>query len=159
MCRWQGKQGIRLGFETQSSCHQKSKTGVSVSQQKGLMSGKTLKKKSVHNWNVYTTKNWPFSSKEVSITLAIKFSRNTQSWQHCHFWTTSNGNELETVKTQINFNANLHLSWHFEFKLKWLIPLSNLFSNFRNTKMPTLPNLYIAGKLVWETINFSHWLF
>ena len=33
------------GFETQRRCHQKSKTGVSVAPQKGLMSSKNLKKK------------------------------------------------------------------------------------------------------------------
>ena len=30
----------------------------------------------------------------------------------------SNGNKFETVKNQICFNANLHLTWDFEFKLK-----------------------------------------
>ena len=36
-----------------------------------------------------------------------------KSWQRSHFCTTSKGNKLETVKTWINFNANLHLN------LKW----------------------------------------
>ena len=34
------KGGINLCFETQGRCHQKSKTGVSVAPQKGLMSSK-----------------------------------------------------------------------------------------------------------------------
>ena len=34
------KHGIHYGFETQSRHHQKSKTGVSVAPQKGLMSPK-----------------------------------------------------------------------------------------------------------------------
>ena len=37
------KPGIHLGFEIQSRHHQKSKTGVSVASQKGLMSSKNLK--------------------------------------------------------------------------------------------------------------------
>ena len=41
---------------------------------------------------------------------AVEFSRNTQSLQHCHFCTTSNWNELETVKSWISFNSNLCLS-------------------------------------------------
>ena len=32
------KQGIHPGFEAQGRCHQKSKTGVSVTQRKGQMS-------------------------------------------------------------------------------------------------------------------------
>ena len=119
-----------------------------------------LKKKSVHNWKVYTTKIDHFHQRKSALQWQSSFLAIHKVGKNCHFWKTSNGNKLETVKTQINFNANLHLSWHFEFKLKWLIPLSNLFSNLRNTKMPTLPNLCIAGKLVWETIRskFSHWL-
>ena len=38
------KRGIHPGFETQGRRHQKSKTGVSVAQQKGLMSFKNFKK-------------------------------------------------------------------------------------------------------------------
>ena len=38
-----------------------------------------------------------------------EFSRNTQSWQHWHFCTTSNVNKLETVKNLMNFKVNLHL--------------------------------------------------
>ena len=38
------KQGIHPGFETQSRHHQKSKTGVSLAPQKGLVSSKKLKK-------------------------------------------------------------------------------------------------------------------
>ena len=36
--------GIHPGFETQGKCYQKSKTGVSVAPQKGLMSSKNFKK-------------------------------------------------------------------------------------------------------------------
>ena len=39
------KRGIHPGFETQGRRHQKSKTGVSVVQQKGFMSSNNLKKK------------------------------------------------------------------------------------------------------------------
>ena len=39
------KLGIHPGFETQGRHHQKSKTGVSVASQKGLMSPKMLYKK------------------------------------------------------------------------------------------------------------------
>ena len=39
------KRGINPGFETQGRHHQKSKTGVSVAPQKGLMSSKNFKKK------------------------------------------------------------------------------------------------------------------
>ena len=39
------KQGIHPGFETQERSHQKSKTGVSVAPQKGLMCSKNLEKK------------------------------------------------------------------------------------------------------------------
>ena len=38
------KRGIHPGFETQGRCHQKSKTGVSVAPQKGLVSSKFKKK-------------------------------------------------------------------------------------------------------------------
>ena len=41
-------QGIHPGFETQSRCHQKSKTVVSVTPQKGLMSSKFFFKKKNH---------------------------------------------------------------------------------------------------------------
>ena len=57
----------------------------------------------------------------------VEFSRNTQSWQCWHFCTTSNGNELETVKNWIRCIANLYLSRYFKFKLKWLIPISKFF--------------------------------
>ena len=50
--------------------------------------------------------------------LVVEFSYNTQSWQCWHLCTTSNGNKLETIEGQISFNANLHLLWHFELKLK-----------------------------------------
>ena len=36
------KQGIHPGFENQGRCHQKSKTGVSVAPQKGLVSSKKI---------------------------------------------------------------------------------------------------------------------
>ena len=39
------RKGIHPGFETQGRHHQKSKTGVTVAPQKGLMSSKTSKKK------------------------------------------------------------------------------------------------------------------
>ena len=39
------KWGIHPGFETQGRCHQKSKTGVSVAPQKGLVSFKRVLKK------------------------------------------------------------------------------------------------------------------
>ena len=38
-------EGIHPGFETQGRHHQKSKTGVSVAPQKGLVSYKNLRKK------------------------------------------------------------------------------------------------------------------
>ena len=47
------------------------------------------------------------------------------------FCTTSNANKLETVKSQISFNVNLHFSWCFELKSKSLFPLSNSLSNFQ----------------------------
>ena len=41
------KREIYPGFETQGSCYQNSKTGVSVAPQKGLMFSKHLKKKTL----------------------------------------------------------------------------------------------------------------
>ena len=38
-------EGIHSGFETQGKCHQKSKTGVSMAPQKGLVSYKKIFKK------------------------------------------------------------------------------------------------------------------
>ena len=46
---------------------------------------------------------------------SIEFSRNTQSWQCCHFCTTSNVNKLETVKDLVHFKVNLQLSWCYKF--------------------------------------------
>ena len=51
------KQGILSNFETQGRCHQKSKTGVPLAQQKGLVSSKTqnktkTKNKQIHWWLV-----------------------------------------------------------------------------------------------------------
>ena len=40
-------QGIHPGFETWGRCHQKSKTKVSVAPEKGLMSYKNFKKKTL----------------------------------------------------------------------------------------------------------------
>ena len=75
----------------------------------------------------------------------FEFSRNTQSWQCWHYCTTLNGNKLVIVTSWINFNANVHLSWHFEPKYGQLcLPW---FSNVSKTKMPTLPTLCIIGKL------------
>ena len=42
-----GSEGIQPGFETQGRRHQKSKTGLSVAPQKGLLSSKNFKKKSI----------------------------------------------------------------------------------------------------------------
>ena len=47
------KQGIHPGFETQGRCHQKSKTGVSVSSQKGPVSSKFFLKKHDPNEHSY----------------------------------------------------------------------------------------------------------
>ena len=69
----------------------------------------------------------------------FEFSRNTQSWQHWHLCTISIGNKLEMVKSQLSFNANLHLPWYFELKLKWLILLSNMSSS--NTKNANIANV------------------
>ena len=40
----------------------------------------------------------------------IDFSSNTQSWQCCHFCTTSNENILEVFANEINFTKNVHSS-------------------------------------------------
>ena len=81
------------------------------------------------------------------INPVIRVSRNTQSWQHWHFWTTSNGNKLETVESQISFSANLNLSRCFELKPTYfsilLILKCNQYKNinfanlvyFRKTRM------------------------
>ena len=72
-----------------------------------------------------------------------EFWRSTQqSWEHWHFFTTSNENKLEIVESWSNFNASRHLPWCFEFILKWLMSLSYL----SNTRMPTLSALCITGK-------------
>ena len=60
--------------------------------------------------------------------------------------TTYNRNKLRMVARWINFNANLHLSGCFEFTSKGLTRLSHILSNISNTKMPTLPTLWITGK-------------
>ena len=72
---------------------------------------------------------------------------STQSWQHWHFCTTSNGNKLKTIKYQIRFRANLHLSWYHEVKLRKLISSANFVSKLSNTEMSTLSTLCITGKL------------
>ena len=51
-----------------------------------------------------------------------------------------------TIKYQISFKANLHLSWYFVLKLKQLISPSHLVSNLSSAKMSTLPTLCITGK-------------
>ena len=51
-----GKKGIHHGFETQGRRHQ-SKTGVSVTPRKGLMSSKILKKRTVIFGTRYETVN------------------------------------------------------------------------------------------------------
>ena len=47
-----GKQGIHPGFETQGKCHHKSKTGISMALQKGLMSSIFFKKIKIKNLNI-----------------------------------------------------------------------------------------------------------
>ena len=43
-CMQSSNKAAHSGFETHRKCHQKSKTGVSVAPQKGLVSSKILKK-------------------------------------------------------------------------------------------------------------------
>ena len=106
-----------------------------------------LKTHSPGNLNIYTLLVcFQVSYHRVGKYGAIEFSRNTQSWQHWHFCTTSNVNNFETAKSSIYFNAHLPLSWCVDIKLKSLISSSSLFSNLSNTKMSTLPTLCITGK-------------
>ena len=61
------KQGIQPGFETQGRCHQKSKIGISVAPQTGLLSSKILK----------SPLNLPislFSSQQLILTYDIRLS-------------------------------------------------------------------------------------
>ena len=85
--------------------------------------------------------------KKTFSVSTVEFSPNSQSWQHWHFFTISNGYKLEIVENWIKLNANLHLRWCFELILKWLLSLSYIFLNTSNTKMPTLPTSCITGKL------------
>ena len=86
------------------------------------------------------TQPWTNEPKEIFLfslksNSTFGFSRNTKSWQCWHFCTTSNSNELETVKSPVIFKTNLHVSWCFENWSDW--------SNLINTIMPTLPTFYI----------------
>ena len=58
-----------IGFETQGRRHQKSKTGVSVAPQKGLISSKNFKKRrnSLNSWNLIN--HWIINWDEVKDSL------------------------------------------------------------------------------------------
>ena len=73
------KDGIHPVFETKTRCHQKSKTGVSVALQEGLMSFK-IKKTPVFYLLSFWTENWDFFRFNVSCQFSM-FSMPYQLWQ------------------------------------------------------------------------------
>ena len=66
-----------------------------------------------------------------------------QSWQCWHSRTTSNGTRLEVVTNGINFTTNLHLSWCFKLKVRWL---TNLIISFSKLKLYKNANVVYYGK-------------
>ena len=44
---------------------------------------------------------------------------------------SNTGDELKLKNSLIRITVDLHLPWYFELKLKWLIRLSNMFSEFK----------------------------
>ena len=68
--------------------------------------------------------------------------------------------KLVIVKNWINVNADLDLLWCIWLELKWLITVTNLFSNLSSTKMSTLPTLCITGNSIvfqmwWQWFNYG----
>ena len=83
--------------------------------------------------------------------LPFEFCCNTQSWQYWHFCTTSNENELKTVKYQISFQSKFTFVMVLGIKIK-VISLSNFVSNLSNAKNVNVVNFVYYGK---TRLNFA----
>ena len=71
------------------------------------------------------------------------------------FCTTSNENKL--VTNGINVYANLHLSWCFKLKLKWLITVSISFSKVKQYKNANISNfVYYENSNAFKEILWGH---
>ena len=83
------RRGIHLDFETQTRCHQKFKTGVSVAQRKWLMSSKNLQKKTMILTNTYVVITVPGIARSALCTRVCCCTSPTvrgTSWKNArHF--------------------------------------------------------------------------
>ena len=82
----------------------------------------------------------------------LEFSHNTHILQLWQFCPNSNGNKSEIVNSWNDFNANWHLSWCFQFILKWLNSISILIFKYKQYKNANIANFEYYGKTLFKVV-------